>query len=143
MSFVVELERIVGGKLTFKVRKKVPVNVDATPLGEPFNMRFEDRPYGTGNRFGGKPEERYGNFGEQMDFELVKRGLTVETANTYLAFEEPREINKAHTVYRKDLPPIERPRIVEQRMQFYSVSSEIARKQREFIANFIFTWAGK
>lgn len=136
MTFPIELEKTDRG-LAFKLRESEPILVEANLLSEPFDMTFEDRPYGTGNRYGGNP--RYGNFGEQLDKEIMIRRLSSEIANAYLHIGSEREISKARTIYGNH-PPIERPRIVTQKIQLYGLNEDIARKQRDFIGAFVIAW---
>jgi hypothetical protein len=138
MIYPVELEVLDEG-LTFKLRERErkPLRVEARPLGKPFDMTFEDRPHGNGDSYGGSP--RYGNFGEQLDIEIEKRGLSPKVANAYLEVSPDREVSAKRTIYGNH-PPIERPRIVTRRIQLYSIKKEVAQDQRAFTAAFVAAW---
>jgi len=138
MTFPIELEKLEKG-LIFKLREGEPIVVEAKPLGEPFDMTFEDRAHGAGDWYGGKPEERYGNFGEQMDVEIEERGLSPEVANAYLAIGSEEEISKGTTIRGNHLP-IERPRIARQKIQLYSIEEEVAKAQRGFTGALVMAW---
>ena len=100
-------------------------------------MTFEDRPHGSGDRYGGYP--RYGNFGEQLEEEIKIRGLNPKIANAYLLMGSEIEISKETTIYGNHLP-IERPRIVAQKLKLYNLDEDTARNQRAFIGAFVMAW---
>lgn len=136
MNFLIELEKTEKG-LVFKLREGKPLLVEARSVGKPFDMTFEDRPYGAGYQYGGSP--RYGNFVEQLDDELKKR-LSLQIANSFLLISSEREVSKRETLYSNG-PPIVRPRIVTQNIQLYSIDETKASKQRDFTRAFVATWA--
>lgn len=138
MVFPVELEESDKG-LVFKLKEELLI-VNAKSLGVPFDMIFEDRPHGSEDRYGGKPEERFGNFGEQLDKEIIKRGFNPEIANAYLTIGSEEEISERRTIYGNH-PPIERPRIAKRKIQLYSLDKEVAINQRKFVVEFVMTWA--
>jgi hypothetical protein len=139
MTFPVELDVLEKG-LVFKLREGEPVFVEARPLNESFDMTFEDRSYGSRDLYGGRPEERYGSFIEQLDVEITRRGLIPEIANGYLEIGPETEISKETTIYGNH-SSIKRPRVVRQKIQLYSLDGEVARNQRIFVTAFVMTWS--
>lgn len=139
MTFPVELRRLKDGGITFaqdtdkerltkilEIDLLVGKKLEATALGSPFYMEWEDVPAGNSPRC----------FRDRLHVEIRSRGGNPERGIGYLALEKER-------VVREDRSWNARPKVVGAKFQVYNIPEEDAQKQRVYISGLAHAWTSK